>query len=243
MGIEMAPEQLAQTLRDVQELDTQIFGLEREIVDLSDKHRLGELATELSEVRDAQGTEESSLGELQHKQHKLDGELDLLVTKMKKEEEKLFSGTIMNPKELSSIQAEIFALRKKRDEMETEDLEEMEEIERLSAEVTTSKEKTAEILDKESRAKDAYEDELTDIKARVASLERQRQGLKEKLPEEIVANYDKLLETKGGLAVVTIMQGRSCGGCHIDFSRSQVDKFQHEEGIFRCEYCRRILVK
>jgi uncharacterized protein len=243
MGIELAPEELAQTLRDVQGLDTQIFGLEREIVDLSDKHRLGELASELAEVRSAQTTEESNLEELQHKQHKLDGELDLLVSKMKKEEEKLFSGTIMNPKELSSIQAEIFALRKKRDEMETEDLEEMEEIERLTSEVTDSKEKTAEIIDKESRAKDAYENELTDIRARIASFERQRNMLKEKLPEDVIENYEKLLGTKGGLAVVPIMQGRSCGGCHIDFSRSQVDKFQHEEGIFRCEYCRRILVK
>jgi len=46
-----------------------------------------------------------------------------------------------------------------------------------------------------------------------------------------------------GLAVVGILQGRSCGGCRIDFSRTQIDKYQHEEGVFRCEYCRRMLVK
>jgi hypothetical protein len=146
-------------------------------------------------------------------------------------------------KELSAIQAEIFALRKKRDEMETEDLEEMEEIDRLSAEVASSKELTTTIERKEREAKDAYENELTDLKAEAASLERQRDELKGRLPEDVVKDYEKLLKTKAGLAVVPIVQGRSCGGCRIEFSRSQVDKYQHGEGIFQCEYCRRILVK
>ncbi|MHB8896365.1 MAG: zinc ribbon domain-containing protein [Candidatus Geothermincolia bacterium] len=243
MGIELTPGQLAQTLREMQDLDTKIFGLEREIVNLSDKLHLGELAVELGEVRAAQGSSESELEGLHHKQHKLDGELDLLVQKMKKEEEKLFSGTIMNPKELAAIQAEIFALRKKRDEMETEDLEEMEEIDRLTSEVAESAQRTSEIERKEREAKEAYEEELTDLKVEVASLERQRDGLKDQLPADVVENYEKLLDTKAGLAVVPIIGGRSCGGCRIEFSRSQVDQYQHGEGVFRCEYCRRILVK
>jgi uncharacterized protein len=243
MGVELTPGQLADVLREVQELDTRISVMNGEIEALSEKHLLGELAGELSEIRGAQASTEGALEELHLKQHKLDGELDLLVTKMKKEEEKLFSGTIMNPKELSSIQAEIMALRKKRDEMETEDLEEMEEIDRLSDEVVASKSRTAQIEDKERLAKEAYESELTDLRAEVASLERQRDGLKGRLPEDVLTNYEKLLATKGGIAVVPIVGGRSCGGCRIEFSRSQVDKFQHGEGVFRCEYCRRILVK
>jgi uncharacterized protein len=243
MGVELTPGQLADVLREVQDLDTRLAGLRRDIEELSDKHHLGELASELDGIREAQASTENALAELHHKQHKLDGELDLLVTKMKKEEEKLFSGTIMNPKELSSIQAEIMALRKKRDEMETEDLEEMEEIDGLTDEVEKSKSRTAGIEDKESVAKDEYEAELTELKAQVASLERQRDGLKDRLPADVVKNYEKLLANKGGVAVVSIVGGRSCGGCRIEFSRSQIDKFQHEEGVFRCEYCRRILVK
>ena len=239
----MGPEQLAQTLRDIQAMDTKVFGLQREIEELRDKHHLGDLAEELAGVREEQGVDEGSLEELELKQHKLDGELDLLVTKMKKEEEKLFSGTIMNPKELSAIQAEILSLRKKRDEMETEDLEEMEEIDRLIDGVASAKRRTAEIEAKERVATDAYDEELSDKQAEIACLEMQRDNLKKNLDEEVLADYDKLLREKGGIAVVPIVQGRTCGGCHIDFSRTQIDKFQHNEGWFRCEYCRRILVK
>jgi uncharacterized protein len=243
MVLEIGPEELAQILRDVQNQDTCIFGLRREIEELPDKHHLGELAEELRAVRQEQASDEKSLEEIEHKQHKLDGELDMLVTKMKKEEEKLFSGTIMNPKELSAIQAEIFSLRKKRDEMETEDLEEMEEIDRLTGEFSSARSRTAQIEAGERQAKGAYEVELAEKKAEIASLELRRDNLKVRLSEDIVADYDKMLKEKAGLAVVPIVQGRTCGGCHIDFSRTQIDQFQHNEGIFRCEYCRRILVK
>jgi predicted nucleic acid-binding Zn-ribbon protein len=243
MGLEIEPEELAQTLRDMQDLDTRTFGLEREIEALAEKHRLGEISSELSEVRGSQASSEARLEELEHKQHKLDGELDLLVGKMKKEEEKLFSGTIMNPKELSAIQAEIFSLRKKRDEMETEDLEEMEAIDTISAEIASAREHSTLAEEKERQAKAAYDAELEEKRNEIASLSLQRNNLKVTLPPETVENYEKLLETKAGLAVVSIIQGRSCGGCHIDFSRSQIDLFQHNEGVFRCEYCRRILVK
>ena len=243
MGLEMGPEELARTLREIQDFDTRVLVLEREIEGLADKHRLGELAAELTEARTSQAATEERLEELEHKQHKLDGELDLLASKVKKEEEKLFSGTIMNPKELSAIQAEIFSLRKKRDEMETEDLQEMDEIDRLQGEVTSARERTAQIESSERVAKDAYESELADKQAEIGALELRRDNLKLKLSEDVLADYEKMLKNKAGLAVAPIVQGRTCGGCHIDFSRTQIDEFQHNEGVFRCPYCRRILVK
>ena len=243
MVLDIGPEELAQTLRDMQHLDSSIFALRREIEELADKHQLGQLAEDLRAVREEEAGDEKSLEEIEHEQHKLDGELDLLVTKMKKEEEKLFSGTIMNPKELSAIQAEIFSLRKKRDEMETQDLVEMEEIDRLQGEVASARERTAQIEANERAAKEVYASELVDKQAEIGALELRRDNLKLKLAEDVLANYEKLLNNKAGLAVVPIVQGRTCGGCHVDFSRTQIDEFQHNEGIFQCPYCRRILVK
>ncbi len=243
MAIELAPEELAETLKEVQDLDTRIFALERRIDELPEKHRLGEIAGELAGARDDLGSTEAEFEALSQKQHRLDGELDLLVKKMKAEEEKLFSGKITNPKELASIQAEIFSLRRKRDEMETEDLEEMEEMDRLSTALEELKRLVATAERGQEDALEKHGEELDELRAEVASLERERDALKARLPEEVVVDYDKLILSKAGLAVARIVQGRTCGGCRIEFSRSQVDRFQHEDGIFRCEYCRRILVK
>jgi hypothetical protein len=240
---EIIQDKLGGTLLEIQELDTTILGLKKEIKRLEDKHRLGELRELLNEDRDKLAVEERSLEGLEHRQHKLDGELDILSEKIGKEEGKLFSGTIMNPKELSGIQAEILSLRKKRDEMETEDLEMMEEEDRIHSEVERSKGVVEEMSAKEREARNSYEKELEEKENGVKELEKAREALKGTVDEDTLAVYDKLLEDKGGIAVVRIEKGSHCGGCHIEFSSSKIDQFQHEQGIFRCEYCRRILVR
>lgn len=240
---EIEPAELAGTLRRVQQLDTETIGLKRQIDDLAGKHRLDELRDDLESAGRTQGEKEAELSELQQEQHKLDGELELLSQKIEKEESRMMSGTIMNSKELSAIQAEIMSLRKKRDEMETEDLEEMEELDGFRLEIKKAEELIARVTEQERLARKAYEDELAEKQRELAELEAQRDALKERLDPETVAIYEKLLEQKDGLAVVEIIQGRSCGGCRIEFSRTQIDRFQHEEGVFRCEFCRRMLVK
>jgi len=48
MGLsELEPAELARTLREVQDYDTKILGLKRDIEGLEDRHRLGELRDEL----------------------------------------------------------------------------------------------------------------------------------------------------------------------------------------------------
>jgi hypothetical protein len=235
--------QTIERLLAVQALDNELASLRREIDELPEKHRLAEINERLETSKAAEAVKESDLEEMKGRQLKLDGELDLLVSKMKKEEEKLFSGTIMNPKELSAIQAEILSLRKKRDEMETEDLEEMESIDTLRHDMVAFGDDKRAAESEERAAKSAYETELAQLRERVAEQEGVRDELKSHLDEETREQYDKLLATKGGVAVVRIEQGRACGGCHVEFSRTLIDRFEHEEGPFTCSYCRRILVK
>ncbi|MBU4386505.1 MAG: hypothetical protein KKH73_05870 [Actinobacteria bacterium] len=240
---DIGPGELGETLRDIQNLDTEILGLRREIEGLAEKYNLDGLLGRLGEARKAQASAQKDLDGLKHDQHKLDGELDLLSSKIKKEEEKLFSGTVMNPKELSAIQVEILGLRKKSDKMETEDLEMMEAIDRGNLEVEKTGQQAEESSADERKARDEYDRELAEKEHQVREFEGKRDVLKRGVEEETLALYEKLLESKGGLAVAVIDQGRNCGGCHIEFSRTQIDRFQHGEGMFRCEYCRRILVK
>jgi uncharacterized protein len=235
--------ELGRTLLGIQDLDTRITARKKENEGLADKHRLAELRSQVVGAQADLGACEQGLEELEHRQHKLDGELDLLDTKVKKEEEKLFSGTIMNPKELSSIQAEILSLRKKRDEMETEDLEEMEDIDRIRSDIKRAREALAAAEAEEREQLAAYTVERSDMEQEVKVLQEERDDQKGLVDEETIEQYESLLKKKGGQAVVRIEQGRHCGGCHIEFSRTQIDRFQHEDDVFRCEHCRRILVK
>lgn len=227
----------------IQKLDTEMLGLKRDIERLAEKHNLGGLLEQLEKAKEAQAEAQKILDDITHDQRKLDGELDILSSKIKKEEEKMFSGTVMNPKELGAIQVEIFSLRKKSDEMETRDLELMEAIDGGSVEVEKTRRMVEDVSTEERRAQDEYDRELAKNEHRISELEGERDRLKQEVPEEdVLALYEELLENKGGLAVTVIDNGRNCGGCHIEFSRTQIDRFQHDEGTFRCEHCRRILV-
>lgn len=240
---QVSGDDLGKRLLDIQKLDTLIDGLRSDIDALPEKHGLQELEAEQSEAGAGLAEKEKELEELKHVQLKLDGELDLLSTKIKKEEEKLFSGSVMNPKELQAIQNEIISLRKKRDEMETEDLEEMEAIDGLRDGIDAARATLEDSRRREAVARSSYEAELEEKRREVQVLQEERDSLKAGVDTETLETYDRMRSEKAGLAVVRIEQGRSCGGCHIEFSRSQIDTFQHEEGYFRCGYCRRILVK
>jgi len=105
----------------------------------------------------------------------------------------MMSGTIMNSKELSAIQAEIFSLRKKRDEMETEDLEEMEAIDGLRQGIEEASRRMDEVTVRERDALKEYKRELAEKESQIAQLESERDTLKARLDEDTVAAYEKLL--------------------------------------------------
>jgi len=124
-----------------------------------------------------------------------------------------------------------------------EDLEEMEDIDRIRSDIKRAREALAAAEAEEREQLAAYTVERSDMEQEVKVLQEERDDQKGLVDEETIEQYESLLKKKGGQAVVRIEQGRHCGGCHIEFSRTQIDRFQHEDDVFRCEHCRRILVK
>jgi len=62
--------------------------------------------------------ENQRLEELKHQQHSAEWEIDDLVAKLAIAEDKLYSGEIRNPKELTSLQQEVDGLRARRSQLE-----------------------------------------------------------------------------------------------------------------------------
>ena len=64
------------------------------------------------------------------------------------------------------------------------------------------------------------------------------------LPADLVALYERIRESSGGLAAALLRGGR-CGGCRLELSgvdRAAVKAADPDE-VVRCEECRRILVR
>jgi len=175
-------------------------------------------------------------------QKKQEAELDSLSRKIKGEEEKLYGGTVANPKELRGLQAEVKFLSKKRDDLETGILEGMEAIEQMGVDVerlTGERDaKQAELGDVEKR----LEQELAGIAERVAVVEAEKAELRPQIPADLLKSYDTLLRQKHKLAVVKVVDG-VCQGCRMELPGQDYDRFKRTDGVFKCSTCGRILVK
>ncbi len=99
---------VARELYQLQELDQQIYAEEQAL-----KQKTGQLGESeaLVTARDKLASEQQRLDELKHQQHSAESEIDDLTAKITTIDEKLYGGSIRNPKELTDLQHEGNALK------------------------------------------------------------------------------------------------------------------------------------
>ena len=142
--------------------------------------------------------------------------------------------------EYQALGHEIVRYEKEVDALETQELELMEEMDRLRA-----AHQAAEAALAKSRG--IVEEELASIRTRHERIETERAEvaterarLATEIPESILPLYERLMKTKAGLAVASVHEGK-CGGCHMKLIASTVMKVQTGKEIAQCEDCGRIL--
>jgi len=175
------------------------------------------------------------------KQRDLELEVQGLADKISREEQRLYSGTIRNPKELEDIQAEVTALKRRRQELEGDLLEVM--IEREDAEAAQSE--AQKHLDEVQASWTAGQADLTgereELQGKLAEIEQIRVGLLSSIDAGDLVIYEGLRRRKGGIAVVEL-RGGTCGGCGVAVSPSL--EWQLRQGqLVTCSNCERIIVR
>jgi uncharacterized protein len=228
-------------LLTLQEIDTAIdrLGAREEVL---------ESGGELAAARNQADASERALGELRlqldvvgRDQSKLEHEIDSLTQKAAAEEKRLYDGSVVNAKELASIQHEIENLKRRRSDREDEMLglmEVREELERRAAEAQTTSDGLREQV--EAVGGEAVE-ELTSIVTELEAKRAERERVVPEIEPDVLELYEDLRKQKKGIGVAALVDG-VCQGCHEQLSAMELDKIKRVEGVRRCEHCRRILV-
>jgi len=91
------------------------------------------------------------------------------------------------------------------------------------------------------------ESERTDLQKRgaaiaqeLATLQSERARLAETTDADLLARYERLMRSKGDVAIVPI-RGGNCGGCHLHIPPQVVHNAKHGAELTSCEYCGRVL--
>jgi predicted nucleic acid-binding Zn-ribbon protein len=142
--------------------------------------------------------------------------------------------------EYQALAHEVTRYEKEADDLETRELELMEEMDGQRAAQQAAQAALA-------HTRTLVDEDLTTIAQRQARLEAERaevsaerEQLAARIPDSILPLYQRLMKTKAGMAVAPLDEGK-CGGCHMKLIASTVVAVQTGKELTRCEDCGRIL--
>ncbi|MDP4624589.1 MAG: C4-type zinc ribbon domain-containing protein [Akkermansiaceae bacterium] len=142
--------------------------------------------------------------------------------------------------EYNALGHEITRYSKEVDELETKELEAMEEVD-----VFRKKQSEAEAV--LAKTQKIVDEDLVSIKQRHAQMEAQlaevkaeREKLVANVDEDLLPLYGKLMKSKDAMAIATLKNGQ-CTGCHVKVIASTAIAVQGEQEVTQCDNCGRIL--
>jgi hypothetical protein len=222
-------------LYQLQEVDLEIESTERTLRQVTGK--IGE-SEKVVRVRSRLASEQQHLEELRHQQHSLEWEVDDLGTKIARIEQKLYGGSIGNPKELANFQQEAEGMKLRRGQLEDKTLDIMDRVERAVASVDTTSSELERLEDKWQSEQKQLSVEAERLKTTLSELDQKRQRLSSEIDTEMVELYQQLKKQKG-TAVAKVEQG-ICRGCRISLSASESQRVRSGD-LSQCSSCGRIL--
>jgi uncharacterized protein len=225
----------------LQELDSSIDRLIARSEELEEGEELRAAALKVQELEDRVGEIRLGLDSQRREQERLETEVASLDAKVGAEERRLYDGSVANPKELASIQAEVSSLRNRKGRIEDEVLEQMERREEMEGRLPPLESELAEAREKLANLDSEVAEELGQTKQSLSELRSEREALALEFDEELLELYEDLRAQKRGIGAAALENG-VCSGCHQKLSPLELERIKHSEGIRRCEYCRRILV-
>ncbi|HHV62016.1 MAG TPA: hypothetical protein GXX51_05180 [Firmicutes bacterium] len=157
-------------------------------------------------------------------------------------QKKLYGGEVTNPREIGGLEVKLNNIEICKRKLE-DDLVGL--MERIEATEETLKQKT-EMLAEKRRLLESLESDLRgqegEIRDELAALAVQREAVASEVTGGLLAIYEQLLRSKGGLAVAGV-RGDICGGCHVALPTFVIMQLKAGGRVVRCENCGRILFR
>jgi predicted nucleic acid-binding Zn-ribbon protein len=210
---------------------------------LPEREALRAVAASLDGIEHAKRTTAVSVHELERTQRRLEDEVDRLEAKAFNSDSRLYGGQVTALKELQALSTEIESLRVRKRGQEDELLEVMELIEPLSAERNRLEAEGKALALEAERLAGVLAEKEGEIDHKLAAEVAARDGVAARVPDGLLATYERLRRSLGGVGIARVDAGR-CTGCHLSLSAVERDTLRRAAGsqVVSHEECGRILV-
>ncbi len=231
-------------LLELADLDAELGRLDHRRRTLPENAELDQLAERAAKVRDAMTIADTNLADLDRDLSRAEKDVEQVTVRIDKDNQRLNAGQVSNARELESLQSEVASLRRRQSDLEEVVLDLMERREAAQA-LRDGAGAEAETVGSDLAAATSRRDAtLAEIAEQAAKATAARAAVVTDVPADLLALYDKIRASSGGLGAAPLRRGQ-CGGCRVMLSTVDLNEVRAAapDEVVRCEECRRILVR
>jgi predicted nucleic acid-binding Zn-ribbon protein len=230
-------DQQLQLLISLQAIDTRIGALEADAGRLPKE--IAAIHAAVEESRKQVEQTKTRLDAARKDQRAKEKDLEVVQAKRAKNEARLYE--VKTNKEYSAVLIEIEEIKQEKARMEEEVLVLMEAQERLSGDIREADSRFKQ-RESQGRSEEAtLKEQLRGIETDLAAVRTERKELAAKLPANILADYDRILRARAGLALVPVAKPNFCGACRMTITPQRLQELRAQSSLIPCESCGRYL--
>lgn len=142
--------------------------------------------------------------------------------------------------EFRAMGNEIERYEKEIRQIEDQELELMEQADKLKSEVLAEEKNAVAARESIGRQLADLEEKEKALDGRLQELTREREEITTKIDEDVLSRFERLFASKGDAAIVAL-EHEVCTGCHMKITTQTAHRVRSGKEIVSCEQCGRIL--
>ncbi|MCW2830655.1 MAG: hypothetical protein JWP31_1347 [Aeromicrobium sp.] len=231
-------------LLQLQAQDSILAQLQHRKNSLPEHAQIADLEAKAKELDGARIEADTEVSDLTRDQKKADAEVELVKARRARDEERLNSGAIGNPKDLESLQHELVALERRISTLEDDELEIMEKLEGAQVKLSVIQTDLEAVRADLQRAVEARDVAIAVIDEQAAGAQDERAATVGSVPTDLITLYDKVRAQYGGVGAAAL-RARRCEGCRLEINGADLRDLAAapEDDVLRCPECSRILIR
>ena len=231
-------------LLDLQAEDTAIAQIEHRRKALPEHAALAEARTARGRIGEDLVAARTRVADLQLEVEKAEADLVPVRERRVRDQQRLDSGAVTDPKQLNALIDEIAHLGRRISDLEDAELEVMEALEAATAEHDRLAAGLAELESEMRRLIASRDAKVAELDSDQSGHRARRDALSAEIPAELVSLYDRIRARTGGVGAAPL-RGRQCGGCQLEATPIALAGYAaaDPDEVLRCEECERVLVR
>jgi uncharacterized protein len=228
----------------VQEHDTTLDQLRHRRANLPERTELKDVEAKRVALAAERAEVAARRDEVAARQANLEKDIAASEQRIAEIDKRMYSGEISASRDLQAMAHEIESIKSRVSTLEDHALEAMDEREPLDASVNELDERDAGFVALGVQLAEAIVAAEAEIDAEVQREVEARAAAASSVPDDLLAEYERLRTRLGGIGAAKLEHG-TCMGCRMKLPATELDRIKHQspDDLVHCDQCGRILVR